>query len=123
MIDLSLWVRGSIRSLIRFGIIDLRGAQAPDCDITGTWYYGRSKFGRSKFYEVIKEGEKLFFTESSNGARGELVVDGAWLVAQLHHGQIRLMHQGGTIVSNFRKTGASSWGVDTKASRQAFPPQ
>ena len=72
-----------------------------DNPILGKWYYGKSSS-----YSVLAEGENLFFEEvlsDDSVARGQLQAEGEWFHATLATGVIRLKHNNGTLVSNFRK--------------------
>jgi len=101
----------------------------PD-DMCGIWSYGPGLE-----YTITKENDKLLFCQlfpGNNSVRGELVVDGTWLVAQLHIGQVRLKRQGEEMISNFpdwqhclgkQASIEKAWrsGQDEKAKGHAIP--
>jgi len=92
--------------------------------IVGVWHYDGRHHGSK--YEISIHGDSLQIEQVVDNEmhRGDLRADGEWLVGTVHErrngqtvGSIRLQHQSGKLLSNFKVPGGS-WGVDLTATKE-----
>lgn len=90
--------------------------------IVGSWYYAHSRQG--KLYQISIQGESLQIEQVINNEthRGILRADGEWLIAKVQNsrgieiGSIRLRHESGKLISNFKEHGGG-WGEELTSTK------